>query len=426
MKAVLEVIKRYVFEIVCGVAGLAGIVLIVLGLGAMDGVKTQLAERQQLKSSIDQLARKPKPINEKSIEMENRRIEGVKGDYDRVIQFAEKINGFEPLIEAAFPAPGIEQKKDFQKAYRRQVGIWLNELGAKQPPNQDDFDVQREQIKADMKARGELPDEKEGATRGQSQDLEELARVQASIKRAHETSIYASEYSFQDSPMSSDNGPMDQNIPPSDEQMWYAQLEVWVQRSVVDAIAKINGDAAKALTAAGQKAWVGALPIKELVSLQIGQYYLVEGQEVTNTAGTRAAEDSGGRGGRGGRGGSPTEKTARAFPPVDATKVFTQNKSSDLYELVQFSVRLVVDSRDMPLVIAGLCENSFHTPLSVSYESIEPNTSMTGKIYGDDPVVELTIDFETVFFSDLYLDIMPDKILEVVKKQRPQKEEQGA
>jgi len=424
MKAVLEVIKRYVFEIVCGAAGLAGIVLIVLGMGAMDSVKSQLAERQQLKSNIDQLARKPKPINEKSIEMENRRIERINEDYARVIKFAEKINAYEPLIEGAFPRPTIEQKKAFQGAYRAQVGVWLNELNAKQPPNQDDFDVQREQIKADMKARGELPEEKEGATRGQSQELEELARVQASIKRAHEASIYASEYSFQDSPISSVNGPMDQNVPPGDEQMWNAQLEVWVQRSVVDAIARVNDEAAKKLTEAGKKAWVGVLPIKELVSLQVGQYYLIDGEEAKNTTGVRG-DDQGGRGGRGGRGGSPADKTDRAFPPLDATKVFTQNQSTDLYELVQFSVRLVVDSRDIPTVIAGLCQDSFHTPLSVSYESIEPNTSMTGKIYGDEPVVEMTIDFETVFFSELYLDIMPDKILEVVKKQRPQEQEQG-
>lgn len=425
MKAVLEVIKRYVFEIICGAAGAVGIVLILLGLRAMDSVQTQLAERQQLKSSIEQLARKPQPINEKSIEQENRRIEGIKANYDRVIEFAKRINKYEPLIEKAFPAPNLEQKKEFQKAYRDQIAKWLSQLNAKQPPNQDDFDVQREQIKADMKARGELPDEKEGGARGATAELEELARVQASIKRAHEASIYASEYSFQDSPMSAPRGPMDQNLPPSDEQMWHAQLEVWVQQSVVDAIARVNGDAAKALTEAGQKAWVGTLPIKELVSVQVSQYYLIDGQEAKNATGVRGQEDRGGRGGGGGRGGSTPEKADRAFPPLDWTKVFTQNKSTDLYELVQFSVRMVVDSRDIPKVISGLCENSFHTPLSVSYESIEPNTSMTGMIYGDEPVVELTVDFETVFFSDLYLDIMPDRILELVNKQRPQKDEQG-
>ena len=151
MKAVLEVIKRYVFEIICGVAGAAGIVLILLGLKAMEDVKSQLAERQQLKSSIEQLARKPKPINEKSIERENRRIEGIKADYDQVIDFAKKINGFEPLINDAFPNPSIETKKEFQSAYRKQVANWLKELNAKQPPNQDDFDVEREKIKADMR-----------------------------------------------------------------------------------------------------------------------------------------------------------------------------------------------------------------------------------------------------------------------------------
>lgn len=224
---------------------------------------------------------------------------------------------------------------------------------------------------------------------------------------------------------------MYQVIPPDVEQMWYAQLELWIQKQVVDAITRINQRAAEKLAESGKKAWVGTLPVKDVISIQISQYYLIEGKEATNQTGNRGAGGPGGPGGRGGRGGrgggnARGPEIERAFPPADWSKVFTQNKSTDLYELLQYSVRLVIDARDLPTVLAGLCEESFSTPLSVSYSDMEPNTSMTGKIYGDEPVIELTVDFETVMFSDLYLDIMPDPILELVNKQRPEKKEEGA
>ena len=422
MKALLEAMKRYLFEIICGVVGIAGIVLIVLGLGAMDSVRARMNEDAQLKSDIEQLVRTDQPINDKAIEAEKKRIAEIKADYDKVIAFAASVNKYEPLIEGIFPTPTLDQKRDFQRAYREQVGVWLNRLNAGTPPNEDDIVVEREQIKAELKEQGLLDDRAEKGGQKPSVDIDEQARVRASIKRANNIRMYASPNAFQDSPISEPGGPMDNVIPPDEEQMWYAQLEVWIQRSVVDAIARINDRTAGALAQSGKKAWAGTLPIKDLISIQVSQYYLMEGNKAENQTGKR---DQAAPGGRGRRGRGTHRRSARAFPPSDWNNVFTQNKSTDLYELLQFSVRLVVDARDIPAILAGLCENSFHTPLRVAYVAIPPNTSMTGKIYGDAPVVELTVDFETVMFSDLYLDIMPDSILAAINKQRPQKPDQG-
>ena len=89
---------------------------------------------------------------------------------------------------------------------------------------------------------------------------------------------------------------------------------------------------------------------------------------------------------------------------------------------MQFSVKLIADGRDLPGIISQLCEDRFHTPLRVAYAAQPINLLMDGKIYGDEPVVNLVIDFETVFLSQWYLPLMPDEILEELDKKRPEPE----
>ena len=148
----------------------------------------------------------------------------------------------------------------------------------------------------------------------------------------------------------------------------------------------------------GSRAWVGNLPIKELVSIQTTQYYVTDATS-KNTV---------------------VQSKDRAMPPGSADAVFTGNKSNELYEVMQLTTVLIVDAAKMPKIMSELSRDRFLTILNVEYESVEPNSSMQGKIYGDQPVVKLTLDMETEFFSEFYLPIMPNETLELLKKKRPE------
>ncbi|MCH9057378.1 MAG: hypothetical protein IIB55_01980, partial [Planctomycetes bacterium] len=115
-----------------------------------------------------------------------------------------------------------------------------------------------------------------------------------------------------------------------------------------------------------------------------------------------------------------------SFPPGTPDTVFTRNGSTDLYELVQFSLKMVVDVRDLPLIIDGICKDKFHTLLNITYaferEALE-SLKMVGKIYGSEPAVKVVMDFETIFFGDIYRRLMPEAALGKIGKERPGDEE---
>ena len=56
--------------------------------------------------------------------------------------------------------------------------------------------------------------------------------------------------------------------------------------------------------------------------------------------------------------------------------------------------------------------DNFHTLVHLNYESVEdPSTlTMDGKIYGSIPAARIVLDFETIFFGEIYHPMMPNVI----------------
>ncbi len=400
MKAILDIIKQYKWEIGFGAAGALGVVLIVLGLGGMQEVKTELDAAVRVKSEIASMARGASPINEKAIEAEERRIDTLQAGFRQVLGYVREHNLYAPLVPGAFPNANRDQRTRFQQDYRDEIPEWLELLHAGQPPTDDEIAAERDIMKSkepNADLLGADPVDRTAERKDEQKEDALSAEVRASIRNARQSYCYASPYAFQVSAVSDLDGPMWKGPPPEMKDMWEAQLELWVQRTVVQAIADVN-EAAAARLPAGEDPWVGNLPIKDLLSLQTTRYYIKEGVPVATEGADRD----------------------RAYPPTAATGTFTQRQSNELFELMRFSVQLVVDARALPEVIGGLSRGRFHVPLNVQYETVPPNLDFVGKIYGDDPVVQLTIDFDTVFFSELYLPLMPDSYLELLGKRRPE------
>ncbi len=392
MAIVRDIIKRYLFEIICGVLAAAGIGLAFAGLSSMSEVQSGMQQAAELHSRLTSMARSSTPPNPAAIAAQQKRIERIQQTYQTAMAFARKLDEFQPLVPGAFPSASAADKKEFQRAYQAEVGSWLGKLQAGAEPTALMVDEEKVLMEAEEATRINLLN-----MSPQKAKSELSADVRAALRNAQHLYMYATADAFNQSAVSAVGGPMYSESPPGNADMWYAQLEIWIQRDIVDAIARINEAAAQKLEKKDR--WVAHLPIKELDSIQLSSYYI---------------GDSAG----GGRGSESTRD--RAYPPGTADNVFTKDKSNDLYEVLQFSIRMVVDARDLPTIIAGLCQDRFHTPLRVDYVKKEPSESWTGKIYGDEPLIEVTIDFETVMFSELYLPLMPDEILTVVNKQRPQ------
>ena len=187
---------------------------------------------------------------------------------------------------------------------------------------------------------------------------------------------------------------LDTADPPYPDEVWHAQLGYWIQKDVVDVIVAMNSEAAAQARQAQQPAWVGTMPIKDVISIRVPTDFVpLDGDE--------------------GIYGAPPEGYDEALPPGSPAMVFTHSGSGEAYEVLQFAVKLVMDQRDTPTFIERLCNNSFHTLLRLSYQAIPANRAMTGKIYGSEPAVLVVMDFETILLGDVFRRLMPAEIREL-------------
>ena len=119
------------------------------------------------------------------------------------------------------------------------------------------------------------------------------------------------------------------------------------------------------------------------------------------------------------------------MPPEAADGVFTHSVSNELFEVVQFTVKMVIDARAVPAIIDEICQDNFHTLLQIVYNdasSDQRTWAMDGKIYGSHPTIKVVMDFETFFFGDPYRDWMPDWFrddLGLPEREEMEEEEEG-
>ncbi len=174
--------------------------------------------------------------------------------------------------------------------------------------------------------------------------------------------------------------------------VWHAQVGYWIQKDVVDAIAALNNQSAEAAREKGEAPWVSVMPVKELISIRLSDGFVPrEGDEIF---------------------GSQPGGYEAALPPGTPQTVFTHSGSSELYDVIQFTVKLIVSQPHIPRLIDRLCKDSFHTLLRVSYEAVPPNRNMVGKIYGSQPTVNVLLDFETILLGEVFRRLMPPSVLD--------------
>ncbi len=399
----LGFLKRNIFNIVCAVVALASIGLGVLGFTSMTNVKEELRDIAVIHS--DFVGPAARPLNEEKIEAARQRVETIERHFAALIDRAKQINVYETLEppegERFFPEPTSNGRRAFREIYREQFPKLLRQLNAGEPPTEIEVQAAQEAIDEERRlAEGfggdeGLPDDGRGRPGEETEEQHksglitekeaaQSAAARASISKARQLYCYASLDSFDY------ETEVDLGLAPRAAAMWRAQVSLWVQQDVVDAIARLNNLTAERLKSEDPDArvWVGVLPVKDLISIMVSDYLPTEPRT----------------------GAVPVEGEEPARPPASAEAVFTKNSSTELYDVVQFTLKMVVDSRDIPLIIDEICRDRFHTLLNVQYvyerEALE-NLAMEGKIYGSEPAVKVVMDFETIFFGDLYSCLMP-------------------
>ncbi|MFQ5494016.1 MAG: hypothetical protein ACE5EX_01415 [Phycisphaerae bacterium] len=417
----MDFVRRQLFFIICGVVGAGAVALGVTGLKGMPKVGEEMKKAQDLYNQLQRVD----PVNRAVLSAAEKRIDSLVEDRRRVFEKARELYGYEPLVPDALPAGDPNARTEFRKAYAVAMDKLMASLNYGGPATPleiamwrdriEDEEAQQQELGLDAGVEPSAPPP-EGPPKTPAGVLtrdgaRKNPQARADMARAQQIYCYATHFNERSAETivpslffaeeMIDTGLLEV---PELGPIWFAQLEYWIQKDVVDAIVAVNDAAADRLRKEGGKPWVGNLPIKEFVSIRVSDYLSAEG-------GFRPGDPPGGR--------------EAAEPPASSDGVFTGTNLTDWYEVVQFSVKLIMDQRDIPRLIARLSKHSPHTLLRVAYTTVEPNRAMVGRIYGSGPVVSVVMDFETILIGEIFRPLMPDVVCEDYAIPCPVREDGG-
>lgn len=409
----MDFLRRQMFVIICVLVAAGGIAAGVMGHQSMGKVKEALANTAGLDRQISGL--QSRPVNYRQIESAKERIDAIVADYDKVIERAKKLYRYTPLVANALPYGEPQVLFQFRQAYHDAMKVLFDSLSAGTPPSSSEISTMKDIIDDEEAERKALALEQglkkppdPGPLRNAAgvltrEGVRRDPKARAALAAAQRLYCYGVGFGKKRTrgvkqgvvSLDFNENMWDLTVadPPWPEDVWHAQIGYWIQKDVVDLIVAMNGEAAEAIKKNGGTPWVGVMPIKEVISVRVPTDFvpLDSDEEVY--------------------GGSPTGY-GEALPPGTPRTVFTHSGSGEAYEVLQFSVKLVMDQRDIPTFVDRLCNNSFYTLLRLAYEAVPPNPDMRGKIYGSEPAVIVVMDFETILLGDVFRRLMPSEIRE--------------
>jgi hypothetical protein len=413
----MQFLKNHWMSLASAVVGLAAIAGLVLGM-TQKSVTEELKKRVSAAQEIESL--KSGAQNEDTINAEKERGQKFDEQYKTTLDKAASINKREPLLEGVFPKPAQpELAYRFQEVYKDKLYELPRALLAGGLPTpqdvEDELEIMQEEAARKLEREGGdetggsgskgavPPPEPPGAGRPAgpmmpppggsatpssgtptaSTPMQADAQRRAAIRKAHNIRIYAdanpARSSFQISPI------WQSESAPSAREMWYAQVSYWVQQDVVDAIRKLNDDAAQQIKDGDIN--VGVMPVKRIVNVRVFGYISGKGELVRFDA------------------------LGAGSSTLEMKPAFTGRKSDAQFDVVRFAVTVVMDQRELLKFADRMTRQNFYQVVDVDYGVLNPTSEEEKSYYyGPAPVVRATFDFEGFMARKVYLALMPEDV----------------
>ncbi len=393
----MEFIKKNLIVLVCGAISIISLIAIFIGQAKIASAKDALAQAQKYIDTINSLQRgvpvttpDGKTLNliptKEAIEKLKEISNLYKAQGYQALGKALKINiGYDPkshktrrqlLLDGIFPEPVTPDKPFmFAKIYNKSLANLLTKLHAGDAPSDEDIERNYEIVAQDL---GFLAEEAAGTQQGEEgkgtkkkyteEDLKKSAIQKAIIEKANSIKIYCTTDALdiiQEAYTSSSGQP------PLTEDMWWAQLSYWLQTDIIDAINQTNSNSKNVIES----------PVKRILEIKMMHGYV-----------------------------TPEGFIGRDDPGLpDSFTVMAGNK---YYDVVRFSITVIIDARMIPLFIDSLYKEGYYTMYLCNIESIDSlenisrqrNQSGTKDLYyyGPSPVIKFTSYWETYLLRDFY------------------------
>lgn len=449
----VDTLKRHLFLIVCGVVGAAGIALGVTSYMSMGKVQTRMNSLRNTYSKLASLERGG--VNDSFIEQERQRIKNVMADYDQLMAEAESLQTYQPIVEGLFPDAPDEKVLEFQSAYEAAMAALFSPetLRWGELPDDSRFEFWQDKIASEISrekfdpaisadGKGSEPTFTKGVVLSKAgARYDKFAR--AYLDAAQKCYLYAQPRV--EGRRGEDVVPslqyfdfekykeLTHKIKPTPEVLWAVQLQYWLQADAIRAIRAVNDKAATAFrasleggeTPAGdnedRSPWVGIMPVKRIISIRTSVNPLLISDEYEWAMYVKPD---------GPEFGWASPEGGDAAPAAGSSAyTFTHAASDSTCDVLQFSLKLVMDQRDIPKLIDQITANSFHKLLRVTYArpdeaDLMHYRNMRWYIYGGEPVVHVLLDFETCMLGDKFRRMMPQSVLDYYGWTRPADENQ--
>ncbi len=270
----MQWIKSHLHVVICLALGAAALALIVFGM--LDGSVAVALEKD-----IGQVRglQGIQPANRQHIEAAKKQLAATRKQVQAAQEQVQAIAAHTPLIDGLFPgATNLSIRLKFREALKNKYeNAFLRQLNAKDKPDIDEITFMKKKMEDDKKKAETQRNTGRGGSgpgltgrvtrRGDSpvagtpeEQVEQDAGARISVMRARQIYCYAGPESFDrhDQVLDSDR--------PKLNDMWYAQMSLWIQEDMVQALAGLNQREAEALPEKDR--WVGHLPVKRLEQIR--------------------------------------------------------------------------------------------------------------------------------------------------------------
>jgi hypothetical protein len=176
--------------------------------------------------------------------------------------------------------------------------------------------------------------------------------------------------------------------PPKVEDMWYAQMQLWMQRDLAYAIAEENAKSNTILDS----------PVKRLLKIDIlastGMYVFPPGAAAAQA------------------GATPTPPAKDTDPiPLNYAVSATGRYSNGMYDVLQFTMAVDVDASKVNEFIETLShQRLIAVNIQNEYALDSEAEARNSYLYGSRPTVRLVLDGEMLFMRSWTTELMPEKV----------------
>lgn len=389
----MDFIKKNIVIVVSIAVAVLSIVMMIIGIGRISYAKEELNSSTQYINEINSILKGvPVKIDGRTINLiptEDvvKQLEEIANSYKaaslKVLEDILHHNiGYDPkrgttrrdlIIDGVFPKVTSQDRPFlFRGNYRSAMKGLLDLVSAGNAPTEEEIAKYTELVRQDLGFLiSKTADQRGGQEVEYTEDkIKQIAIQKAVLAKASSIKLYCSEDTLD---IIKEAYLTTLGQPPTLEDMWWAQLSYWLQKDIFTAIAQTN-EGAKDVTES---------IVKRILSLKIMHGYIVEGGFI-------------------------------ARDEANLPDSFTGLTSNKYFDVTRFSITAIVNQAKLPIFINNMYKLGHYTLYLCNIEAITlfqegPTETRRARFseedlyyYGSEPVVKVTMYWETYLLRDFY------------------------